>query len=132
MLGVSTRVIGSAVILAFLSANVFLHRLPAWVAALYLVAGIGSFLLYRSDKRASVEGGWRKPELRLHLVDLIFGIVGGLFAQHVLRHKTYKATFVTETALITVVHILMLGFILFGVYAPGPVGDYFRNFSIPG
>ena len=132
VLGVSTRVFGAAVILALLSANIFGDRLPVWVAALYLIGGVGSFLLYRGDKQASVDGGWRKPELRLHLADLTFGIVGGLFAQHVLRHKTYKQSFVTETALITVVHVLMLGFILFGVYAPGGVGEFIRQFRLPG
>lgn len=132
VLGVSTRVVGAAVILALLSANIFGDRLPAWVAALYLIGGVGSFLLYRSDKQASAQGAWRKPELRLHLADLTFGIVGGLFAQHVFRHKTYKQSFVTETALITVVHVLLLGFILFGVYAPGSVGQFFRQFHLPG
>jgi uncharacterized membrane protein YsdA (DUF1294 family)/cold shock CspA family protein len=132
VLGVATRVVGAAVILALLSANIFTDRLPWWVALLYLIASTGSFLLYWSDKRASIEGGWRKPELRLHLLDLTFGIVGGLFAQHVLRHKTFKPTFVTETGLITVLHVLLQGFILFGVYAPGAVGDFFRGFSLPG
>ncbi|MDP3737568.1 MAG: DUF1294 domain-containing protein [Hyphomonadaceae bacterium] len=132
VLGVGTRVVGAAVILALLSANIFGGRLPSWVAALYLIAGVGSFLLYRGDKQASVDGGWRKPELRLHLVDLTFGIVGGLFAQHVFRHKTYKPSFVTETALITVVHVLLLGFILFGVYAPGSIGEFVRQFHLPG
>jgi uncharacterized membrane protein YsdA (DUF1294 family)/cold shock CspA family protein len=132
VLGVATRVVGAAVILALLSANIFTGRLPWWVALLYLIASTGSFLLYWSDKRASIDGGWRKPELRLHLLDLTFGIVGGLFAQHVLRHKTYKPGFVTETALITMLHILLLGFILFGVYAPGALGDFFRGFRLPG
>lgn len=132
VMGVATRVVGAAVILALLSANIFGGRLPVWFGALYLIAGAGSFLLYRGDKQASVEGGWRKPELRLHLVDLTFGIVGGLFAQHVFRHKTYKPSFVTETALITVVHVLLLGFILFGVYAPGSIGDFVRQFHLPG
>ena len=132
VLGIATRVFGAAVILALLSANILMGRLPFWVAILYLIASIGSFLLYWSDKRASVEGGWRKPELRLHLFDLTFGIVGGLFAQHVFRHKTYKPNFVTETALITVLHVLVLGFILFGVYAPGSVGEFVRQLRIPG
>jgi uncharacterized membrane protein YsdA (DUF1294 family)/cold shock CspA family protein len=127
VMGVATRVFGAAVILALLSANIFTGQLPAWIAALYLIAGAGSFLLYRADKLAAVDHGWRKPELRLQLLDLTFGIVGGLFAQHVFRHKTYKPDFVTITALITALHILVLGMILFGVYAPGSLGDFFRS-----
>jgi len=52
---------------------------------------------------------WREPERLLHLADLAFGIVGGLLAQHVLRHKTYKPGFVMVTALITALHVLTLG-----------------------
>jgi uncharacterized membrane protein YsdA (DUF1294 family)/cold shock CspA family protein len=127
VMGVATRVVGAAVILALLSANIITERLPVWIAALYLIGGIGSFLLYRSDKLAAVGQGWRKPEIRLQLLDLTFGIVGGLFAQHVFRHKTYKPDFVSVTALITALHILILGLILFDVFAPGSIGDLFRQ-----
>ena len=33
---------------------------------------------------------------------------------------------VTITALITALHVLTLGLIMFGVFAPGAVGDVFR------
>ena len=130
--GIATRVFGAAVILGLLIANIFSGRLPVWVAVLYLIAGVGSFLLYGMDKQASREGGWRKPEIRLHLMDLTFGIVGGLFAQHVFRHKTRKQDFMTVTALITALHVLLLGLILFGVYAPGSMGEFFQQFTLPG
>jgi uncharacterized membrane protein YsdA (DUF1294 family)/cold shock CspA family protein len=128
--GIATRVFGAAVILGLLSANIFVGRLPVWVVLLYLIAGVGSFILYGMDKQASREGGWRKPELRLHLIDLTFGIVGGLFAQHVFRHKTRKPDFITVTALIIALHVLVLGLILFGVYAPGSVGEFFRQMNL--
>lgn len=131
VMGVATRVVGAAVILALLSANIMTERLPVWVAVLYLIAGAGSFLLYRADKLAAAGQGWRKPEIRLQLLDLTFGIVGGLFAQHVFRHKTYKPAFVTVTALITALHVMMLGLILFGVYAPGSLGDFFEKLKLP-
>lgn len=127
VLGVATRVVGAAVVLALLSANIIGQRLPVWVAALYLIAGVGSFLLYRADKMAAVGHGWRKPEIRLQLVDLTFGIVGGLFAQHVFRHKTYKPVYVTITALTTALHVLVLGLILLGIYEPGFLGDIMRQ-----
>lgn len=126
VMGVGTRVFGAAIILALLSGNIITERLPVWVALLYLIAGIGSFLLYRADKLAALGHGWRKPEIRLQLLDLTFGIVGGLFAQHVFRHKTYKRAFVTVTALITALHVMMLGLILFDVYAPGSIGELFQ------
>jgi uncharacterized membrane protein YsdA (DUF1294 family) len=92
-----------------------------------LIAGVASFLFYQADKRAAARREWREPERRLHLLDLTFGIIGGLLAQHVLRHKTYKPGFVMVTGLITALHVLTLGLIMFGVYAPGSVGDAFRQ-----
>jgi uncharacterized membrane protein YsdA (DUF1294 family)/cold shock CspA family protein len=129
-LDISTRTAASAVILALLSANIYLERLPSWVALLYLIAGAGSFFLYRADKRAAEQGRWRKPDLRLQLLDLTFGIVGGLFAQHVFRHKTYKPVFVTITALITALHVLVLGLILMRIYEPGFLGEILRPSSL--
>jgi uncharacterized membrane protein YsdA (DUF1294 family)/cold shock CspA family protein len=131
MLNISTRVAGAAVILVLLANNIMLERFPAWVGLLYLIAGIASFLFYQADKRAAEKREWREPERRLHLLDLTFGIIGGLLAQHVLRHKTYKPGFVTITALITSLHVLTLGLIMFGVYAPGWFGDFFRG-AFPG
>lgn len=125
-LDISTRTVAAAVILILISANIYTERLPAWVFLLYLIAGAGSFFLYRADKRAAEKGLWRKPDLRLQLLDLTFGIVGGLFAQHVFRHKTYKPVFVTITALITALHVLVLGLILFRIYEPGFLGELIR------
>ena len=127
MMNISIRVAAAAVILVLLANNIMLQRLPVWVALLYAIAGVISFLFYRADKRAAEKRQWREPERRLHLIDLTFGIIGGLLAQHVLRHKTYKPGFVTITALITALHVLTLGLIMFGVYAPGSAGDYFRH-----
>lgn len=131
LLNISPRVAAAAVIIVLLGNNIALTRFPLWVGLLYLIASIASFLFYQADKRAAEKREWREPERRLHLLDLTFGIVGGLLAQHVLRHKTYKPGFVTVTALITALHVLMLGLIMFGVYAPGTIGDFFRR-TFPG
>jgi uncharacterized membrane protein YsdA (DUF1294 family)/cold shock CspA family protein len=127
LLSISIRVAAAAVILVLIANNIMLDRLPVWVGLLYLIAGIASFVFYQADKRAAARREWREPERRLHLLDLTFGIVGGLLAQHVLRHKTYKPGFVTVTALITALHVLVLGLIMFGVYAPGSIGAFFRQ-----
>lgn len=129
MLNISIRVIAAAVIIILLANGLMMRILPAWVGLLYVIAGITSFLFYQADKRAAEKRQWREPERRLHLLDLTFGIVGGLLAQHILRHKTYKPGFVTITALITALHVMMLGLIMFGVYAPGSLGDFFRHVS---
>lgn len=127
MIRISMRTAAAATIIVLVGNNVMLDRFPAWVGLLYLIGGVASWMFYQADKRAAERREWRAPERRLHLADLTFGIVGGLLAQHVLRHKTYKPGFVMVTALITALHVLTLGLIMVGVYAPGTVGDFFRR-----
>ncbi len=125
---ISIRTAAAATIIVLLGNNIMLDRFPVWVGLLYIIGGIASWLFYQADKRAAERHEWRAPERRLHLADLAFGIIGGLLAQHVLRHKTYKPGFVTVTALITALHVLTLGLIMLAVYAPGGVGDFFRHY----
>lgn len=124
---ISMRTAAAATIIVLVGNNIMLDRFPAWVGLLYVIGGIASWLLYQADKRAAERREWREPERLLHLADITFGIVGGLLAQHVLRHKTYKPGFVMVTALITALHVMTLGLIMVGVYAPGTVGDFFRR-----
>ena len=127
---ISVRTAAAATIIVLLGNDIMLERFPAWVGLLYIIGGIASWLFYQADKRAAEKRAWRAPERSLHLADLAFGIIGGLLAQHVLRHKTYKPGFVMVTALITALHVLTLGLIMLGVYAPGGVGDFFRHYFL--
>ena len=133
LIRISIRTAAAATIIVLVGNDIMLDRCPAWVGLLYIIGGVTSWLFYQADKRAAERREWREPERRLHLIDLTFGIVGGLLAQHVLRHKTYKPGFVMVTALITALHVLTLGLIMVGVYTPGAVGDFFRRlFLHPG
>jgi len=125
---ISVRTATAATIIAMLANNLLLDRFGIWVGFLYVVGGWASWMFYAADKRAAAKREWRAPERRLHLADLAFGIVGGLLAQHVLRHKTYKPGFVTVTGMIAALHILTLGLVMLGVYAPGGVGEFFRAY----
>ncbi len=127
---ISFRTAAAATIIVLLGNDIMLGRFPVWVGLLYVIGSIASWVFYQADKRAAENRQWRAPERSLHLADLAFGIVGGLLAQHVLRHKTYKPGFVMVTALITALHVLTLGLIMFGVYAPGGVGDFFRSYFV--
>jgi len=124
---ISMRTAAAATIIVLLGNNVMLAQIPVWVGLLYIIGSAATFMFYLADKRAAEKRAWREPERRLHLADLTFGIIGGLLAQHVLRHKTYKPGFATITALITALHVLTLGLIMLGVYAPGTVGEFFRR-----
>ena len=67
--------------------------LPAAVPALYAVASVLGFVLYRLDKAAAIRGGRRTPEDTLLVVGLIGGWPGALVAQSLFRHKSDKASF---------------------------------------
>jgi uncharacterized membrane protein YsdA (DUF1294 family)/cold shock CspA family protein len=86
----------------------------AWLGLLYAAMGAGSALLYRFDKLYAVTDRYRVSETNLHLVDLCFGIIGGLAAQEVYRHKTVKPRFVATTWAITLLHVLGLAALAFG------------------
>jgi uncharacterized membrane protein YsdA (DUF1294 family)/cold shock CspA family protein len=88
--------------------------LPIWLPAIYAVASLVAFLLYRSDKRRARFGGRRVSEATLQGWALIGGWPGALLAQQVFRHKTRKVSFqvgfwfvviLNVSALVLVVHL---------------------------
>ena len=90
------------------------QRAPIWLGGTYALMGAASALLYRFDKFYALSGRWRVSETNLHLVDLCFGIIGGLAAQEVYRHKTVKPRFVAATWSIALVHVLALATLALG------------------
>ena len=79
------RIWTALVLTVLLSTAIIMNRLPYWVALIYLIAGTGSYFYYLADKLAANRKGWRTPERKLHLIDLAFGIIGGLIARARLR-----------------------------------------------
>src|SRR5690606_2597725 len=59
---------------------------PAWLRLLSAGMGTASALLYRFDPLYALDGKYRVSETNLHVVELSFGIIGGLAAQEVYRH----------------------------------------------
>lgn len=88
--------------------------LPLWGALVYTLMGAASALLYRFDKLYAIEGRYRVSEHNLHVVDACFGIIGGLAAQELYRHKTIKPRFVATTWTIALLHLLLLGALAVG------------------
>jgi uncharacterized membrane protein YsdA (DUF1294 family) len=85
---------------------------PSAVAIGYSAMSCIAFVLYRHDKRAAQAGTGRTRERTLHLVDLLGGWPGGLFAQDRLRHKTRKATFQLIFWVTVVFNCALLGWLL--------------------
>lgn len=90
-------------------------HVPVWFGLIYTLMGAASAVLYRYDKLYAMEGRYRVSEANLHVVDLAFGIIGGLAAQELYRHKTVKPTFVTTTWSIALLHVLGLAMCALGL-----------------
>lgn len=90
------------------------ERIPVWIGGTYALMGAASALLYRFDKLYAMSGRWRVSETNLHVVDFSFGIIGGLAAQEVYRHKTVKPRFVATTWAIALVHVVGLAALALG------------------
>lgn len=83
-------------ILAFVGLMVAVAALwgmQRWVASLYAVLSLITFLAYWKDKAAAQAGRWRTPESTLHTLALLGGWPGALLAQQWLRHKSSKTAF---------------------------------------
>ena len=89
--------------------GVILGRVPGWLLIYASILGAVSAVAYWIDKRAAMRGDWRVPENRLHALDLIGGVAGGLVAQVVLRHKTSKPEFGAVSATIAALYLGALG-----------------------
>ena len=80
-----------------------------WLAT----ASVITFLLYGFDKARSKNGGWRVPEIVLHGLALAGGFPGGWVGRSVFRHKTKKGIFVFVLAVSTVIHLVLVYWLLF-------------------
>jgi uncharacterized membrane protein YsdA (DUF1294 family)/cold shock CspA family protein len=90
------------------------NHVPLWLGLFYVIMGAASALLYRFDKLYALTNRWRVSEMNLHVCDLSFGIIGGLCAQEVYRHKTVKPRFVATTWSIALFHTAILAALAFG------------------
>lgn len=101
-----------------------LGRAPVWFPGVYFAMTLGSGLAYWLDKVFAREQRPRVRESMLHFSDALFGIAGGLFAQHVFRHKTRKRGFIAMTRLIFVAHATLIALVLGGLVdlPRGPAG----------
>lgn len=70
-----------------------LWRHPPWIALVYLILSVVTYVAYALDKSSAKRGGWRTRESTLHALSLAGGWPGALLAQQFLRHKSTKAEF---------------------------------------
>jgi len=89
------------------------YHLPPVVPFAIAVLSVITFFTYALDKQAAQKGNWRTKESTLHLLALIGGWPGAMYAQQKLRHKSVKTEF-RETFWVTVVvNISVLSWVSF-------------------
>lgn len=115
------QVVLAVTILALLSYLVWHEPDAILLGLVYLAVGAVSFYLYFADKKAAEAQAWRVSENVLHSVDLAFGVVGGLLAQALFRHKTRKTSFMLVTLAIGLLHVAMLAAVALGAVELGSV-----------
>lgn len=76
-----------------------------WVFVIYALNSLIAMLLYGFDKKAATQRQYRVPEKTLHLVELLGGWPGALFAIPLFRHKYRKGGFLIITGLIILAHV---------------------------
>lgn len=84
--------------------------LPA-LGAYILLINTATFLAYAYDKHAARKRKRRVRERTLHIMALLGGSPGALFAQQALRHKTTKRSFQLTYWGIVVVQVAVLVYV---------------------
>jgi uncharacterized membrane protein YsdA (DUF1294 family) len=72
--------------------------LLAWMTGWSLPA----FILYGIDKRQARAGRWRVPEVVLHALALVGGVLGAWAGRAVFRHKTQRPIFLAVLVTATI------------------------------
>jgi Predicted membrane protein len=79
--------------ITYLLALIFIYNLPVIVLFGFMILSIITFAAYALDKNAAQNGNWRTKESTLHILALIGGWPGAMYAQQKLRHKSIKTEF---------------------------------------
>ncbi|MGP9567615.1 DUF1294 domain-containing protein [Halomonas sp. AOP5-B2-8] len=85
-----------------------------YIAALYAVVSVITYITYVVDKKAAIKNRRRVSEKLLHLLALAGGWPGALLAQQRWRHKTQKTSFRVVFWLMVIANLACLvGFVLY-------------------
>ncbi len=98
---------------AYLLVLVSVYNLPVVVLLGFIVLSIITFAAYALDKNAAQSGSWRTQESTLHMLALVGGWPGAMYAQQKLRHKSIKTEFRQVFWATVVINISALSWIAF-------------------
>ena len=78
-----------------------------WIASIYAVASLVTFVVYGFDKGRAIHGGRRVPERTLHGLELLGGWPGALLGQAVVHHKRRKLSYMAVVLGIVALHVAL-------------------------
>lgn len=107
-----TALLTMTVFLLAVALLVMLGHLPRLVIWAYIVMTATAFLLYGIDKLMAVRNWQRVAESTLHLVDMLGGWPGALFAQQLFRHKSRKPSFRVAYWVTVALNLALLAYLL--------------------
>ncbi|MBD3676261.1 MAG: DUF1294 domain-containing protein [Planctomycetaceae bacterium] len=96
---------------AALTGAIFSELLSVWIAVVYGLMSLVTFVVYAVDKSAARRDRWRISEATLLLLGLLGGWPGAVFAQQTLRHKSSKRSFQRAFWLTVGCNLLMIGYV---------------------
>jgi uncharacterized membrane protein YsdA (DUF1294 family) len=105
MLATSLALIITIVLVTMLN----IHWYIAWIIGWSVL----TFTLYGLDKQAARKKNQRVPEVVLHGVALIGGVIGGWIGRAYFRHKTLHASFLAVLLFATLLHTGITWYLFF-------------------
>lgn len=108
----SRAFIVAALFISIVAAVTIAGLLPYAVLWLYIGASVLTFSIYALDKSAAQTDAQRIPENFLHLLALLGGWPGALYAQQLLRHKSSKVRFRIIFWLTLTINVLGVAYLL--------------------
>lgn len=76
------------------------------------IINIVTFLAYGRDKSCAKKGEWRIPEIQLHTLELLGGVLGAIAGQKFFHHKNKKKSYMATFWATIVIQIAIIVFIL--------------------
>ncbi|MEW4454289.1 cold shock and DUF1294 domain-containing protein [Bremerella sp. JC817] len=107
-----TSVAAALLFVGFLIGAAFFHRISWLVVAACGVMSIATFLVYSFDKLSAKLDKRRIPEATLHLMGLLGGWPGALYAQRLVRHKSSKKKFLFTFWITVFLNIAVIGYLV--------------------
>ena len=99
--------------LMFWGTSVELHWSTTFYLGATLVMSLVAFLAMGLDKYKAKRNARRVPESMLHTFELLGGWPGSMLGQRTFHHKTHKVIYQVTFGGITLVHLLLLGWLFY-------------------